>query len=505
MTVRRLACLLGALFLLPAVALAQRPMSIVDLISVPVVSTPQISPDGTQVVYVQGDADWAANKRVSHLWRVRIDGTGAARLTSGENGETQPRWSPDGKSIAFIAKRDGDEVAQIYLLPMDGGEARRLTSTPPRSQQPAWSPDGRDDLLHGRRSRRSPRRRRARRPRTTSTLSTRTPSRRHLWTHRSGDARRSRASPAATSRLLRYDLSDDGRRHRPPPRADPAARRRRPRRGLGDGRRRRQRGAADQEHRARERRQPLARRHAGAVRVGRRTRRFETYYNDNLFVVPAGGGTARDRDQRLRPTTSTERRGRRTASRSTSVANIGVHSQLFVVPPPAARRKPLTNGNHAIGGWTYSAAQRPARLHHGRPGQRRRRLHAGHGGGAPKQVTPRLRSLCRGLQAAAPGERSSGRAPTASRSKACCTIRSTIRPGQHYPLVVKTHGGPQASDKFGFGSLVDYTQVLAGKGYAVLQAELPRQHRLRRRVPARHGRALLPERAPRRDGRRRRT
>ena len=63
--------------------------------------------------------------------------------------------------------------------------------------------------------------------------------------------------------------------------------------------------------------------------------------------------------------------------------------------------------------------------------------------------------------------------------------------GQRYPLVVQTHGGPQASDKFGFGRWGNYTQVLAAKGYVVLQAQLPRQHRLRRRVPARHGRALL--------------
>ena len=72
-------------------------MTIVDLISVPVVSTPQLSPDGTQVVYVQADADWKANKRVTHIWRVRTDGTGTAQLTSGKDGETQPRWSPDGK------------------------------------------------------------------------------------------------------------------------------------------------------------------------------------------------------------------------------------------------------------------------------------------------------------------------------------------------------------------------------------------------------------------------
>ena len=128
MTIRRLAAVLGLTTLLSAPALAQRPMSITDLISVPVVSAPQLSPDGTQVVYVQADADWAANERVSHLWRVRLDGTGTVQLTSGKHGATQPRWSPDGQWVAFVGKRDGADAAQIQMLPMTGGESRALTT-----------------------------------------------------------------------------------------------------------------------------------------------------------------------------------------------------------------------------------------------------------------------------------------------------------------------------------------------------------------------------------------
>ena len=141
---RRLFLFLWAVALVPAPALAQRPMSIVDLISVPVVSDPQLSPDGTVVVYVQADADWKANKRISHLWRARADGSGeAVQLTSGTEGESQPRWSPDSALVAFVAKRDGVEHAQIQLLPMAGGEARRLTTHETAADEPAWSPDGR--------------------------------------------------------------------------------------------------------------------------------------------------------------------------------------------------------------------------------------------------------------------------------------------------------------------------------------------------------------------------
>jgi dipeptidyl aminopeptidase/acylaminoacyl peptidase len=64
-------------------------------------------------------------------------------LTAGADGEASPRWSPDGRSLAFIAKRPGDDAAQIYLLPVAGGEATRLTAHETAPSALAWLPDGR--------------------------------------------------------------------------------------------------------------------------------------------------------------------------------------------------------------------------------------------------------------------------------------------------------------------------------------------------------------------------
>ena len=69
---------------------------LVDLINVPRLSDPSISPDGRQIAFVRSDADWGLNKRVTHIWRTASDGTGLQQLTWGVNGESSPRWSPDG-------------------------------------------------------------------------------------------------------------------------------------------------------------------------------------------------------------------------------------------------------------------------------------------------------------------------------------------------------------------------------------------------------------------------
>ena len=100
-----------------SVALAQRPMTLVDIINMPQVSDPQLAPNGRKILFVEADANWKANKRVSHIWKINADSSGLIQMTSGADGENAPRWSPDGKTIAFVAKR-GTEVAivsQIFL------------------------------------------------------------------------------------------------------------------------------------------------------------------------------------------------------------------------------------------------------------------------------------------------------------------------------------------------------------------------------------------------------
>jgi dipeptidyl aminopeptidase/acylaminoacyl peptidase len=132
----------GLLAMVPAQAQSPRPMGIVDLLNLPRLTDPQVSPDGRDLVFLRSDADWKSGRRISHIWRGRLEGGQPVQLTHGAENETSPRWSPDGRTIAFIAKRGDNEFAQIYLLAGDGGEARQLTTHASAVSDIAWTPDG---------------------------------------------------------------------------------------------------------------------------------------------------------------------------------------------------------------------------------------------------------------------------------------------------------------------------------------------------------------------------
>ncbi len=124
---------------------APHPMTFDDLMRVQRISDPQISPDGTHLAVVVGAAEFAANRVNTDIWLVPLGADGLAsgdpkKWTSSPRHDRHPRWSPDGKWMAFESNRDGEY--QIYLLPTEGGEAQRLTFMASEAAQPVWSRDG---------------------------------------------------------------------------------------------------------------------------------------------------------------------------------------------------------------------------------------------------------------------------------------------------------------------------------------------------------------------------
>ena len=116
-----------------------------DLFRFTWVADPQISPDGSAVAFVRVTVNEKENRYETSLFAVPAAGVESPRrLTSGIR-DTTPRWSPDGKRIAFVrsVEKDGKvQPGQIYLLQMDGGEARAVTDVTSGAAGPVWSPDG---------------------------------------------------------------------------------------------------------------------------------------------------------------------------------------------------------------------------------------------------------------------------------------------------------------------------------------------------------------------------
>lgn len=133
------------LALLAGENVAARHITFDDLYSLSHCADPQISPDAARIVFVLRTSDPVANKRESHLWIMDADGSNARQLTFGAQGESHPRWAPDGRSILFLCSRSG--VDQVWQLPLDGGEARQVTSLPCGVDDFLCSPDATELLL----------------------------------------------------------------------------------------------------------------------------------------------------------------------------------------------------------------------------------------------------------------------------------------------------------------------------------------------------------------------
>ena len=119
----------------------KRALTLEDFWSLKTVTDPQPSPDGKSVAYVVGSFDEAKNQAHSAIWLASLEQKQCRQLTSGENQDMQPRWSPDGTQLVFVSTRH-EMKPQLFLIEVAGGEARRLTSVADGATSPLWSPDG---------------------------------------------------------------------------------------------------------------------------------------------------------------------------------------------------------------------------------------------------------------------------------------------------------------------------------------------------------------------------
>jgi dipeptidyl aminopeptidase/acylaminoacyl peptidase len=127
-----------------ALAAEKQPLTHETMWQMKRVGAPVISPDGKWVVFSVTEPSYDEKEQSTDLWLAPVDGSAAPRkITALKAGESDPSWSPDSRRIAFSAKRDADEVSQIYVLDIiGGGEAQRVTNLSTALRRPKFSPDG---------------------------------------------------------------------------------------------------------------------------------------------------------------------------------------------------------------------------------------------------------------------------------------------------------------------------------------------------------------------------
>lgn len=435
---------------------AKRPMTLVDLLNIPRVGDPQISPDGTRVTFTLATTDWTGNQRVPGVWHVKADGSGLRRLV-GEAGAHSARWSPDGASIAFLLR------GSVFVVPALEGTPRQVSKRAGVSDI-AWHPDGStiyflafdppSDAERERQRLRGDirvldeyRQRHLWKMAIADGVETRiTGGRDYIFAYRiAADGRRIIVSrrptqlPADTDRMELWNIAADG--------SDPI---------------RLTRNTVPEED------GELAPDGSQVLFIARANHRQEPYYNANLFLVPASGGRARA----LMPDFPYEIQRAGWASDSRTIwmlVNTGVRLHLYQVDLASRTPKPVTHGDHALVPPSWATAGGRHVFMIDEPGRIGDIWTWTPGDGAPRRVTGIYDYLDR--QFALPRqERVEWKGIDGVRIEGVLTYPLDYRPGNRYPLIVQLHGGPEASDRFGWGSIFFYYQpAWAARGYAILR------------------------------------
>jgi dipeptidyl aminopeptidase/acylaminoacyl peptidase len=439
-----------------------RPMTLIDEISVPSLNSAHLSPDGQQLVYVLSRADWKANRRIGHIWRVNVDGSGLVPLTNGPRGESDPQWAPDGSSIAFVAQRDSG-VAQIYLIANAGGESHPLTHHATGVSHITWSPSGDAIYFEASEPPTTEERDKARSHDDVFSFD-HDYKQRHLWKVSVPGGEEQQITRGDFS-VLGYALSRDGTKivtHRAP---DPL---------YGDAEHSEVwvmnadgTAAVQLTHNdVQERGARLSPDNSQVLFTAGANAQFESYYNDKLFLEPAAGGVARLVDL---PYAINDAEWSPDGKVIYFVANLGVHGELFRLDLATTKTTQITNGEHALRDWELDPASGRQTWSFDEPTDPGDVWLLAADGGQPVRITHVFDYLAREFKIPRQ-EKITWKGVDGVTVEGILYYPLDYQPGTRYPLIVNSHGGPQSSVMFGWaGGWGAYVHALAARGYAVLR------------------------------------
>jgi dipeptidyl aminopeptidase/acylaminoacyl peptidase len=436
----------------------RRSMTLVDLLSIPRVGDPQLSPDGQTVIFLLSTPDWPANRRVLQLWRINADGSGLRRLVDDTfAAPPHARWSPDGSTVAYISR------GSAFVIPATGGSARQVSKRTGISEID-WHPDGRSLFFLALDPPGAAERERQKLRGDIRLLDE--IRRRHLWKMDVADGSETRVTTGGDY-VYAFKIAASGNRiiiSRRPTQLPADSDKMELWSIAADGTApiRLTSNAVPEED------GELAPDGSQVLFVARANHKQEPYYNANLFLVPAGGGQVRA----LMPDFPHEvlRAGWSADSKSIwMIVNLGVRIELYQVDLASRVPRRMTTGDHALvpGSWSLVNGRHvflidePTRIgdvYTWAPGD-----------SAPARVTSVYDYLDRDF-ALPRQERVEWKGIDGVKVEGVLTYPVDFKPGTRYPLVVQLHGGPESSDRFGWGSIFFYYQpAWAARGYAMLR------------------------------------
>lgn len=443
-----------------------QPMSLVQLAELPRIVDPQLSPNGQSLVYMLATADWTAGRLTYHLWRKDADAPPVA-LTGGAQSDTPgaTRWSPDGSSILLV--RGG----QIWLMPAAGGGGRAITKhatavSPNPGIGPTWSPDGRTIYFV---ATDAPTAEERERDRTKDDLYPfeENYKQRQLW---SLDVATGAEKPLTSGALgvSSYRVSRDGTQivleRTPTPFVDDEHLRETWVMDAGGGHPRQL-----TRNNVEEIQPELSPDNSQVLFIANTNEKFEQDYNGKLFLMPVSGGT---------PTLAAPAFPHAVDQATWSsdglsifvVANMGVHSEIFRIDLQTKRAAQLTEGRHFIPSWSVLPAAGRMLAQFDEPSRYGDVWTVPIAGGAPTRITNGF-DVFEQKYAVPIQEKVTWKSRDGTTIEGILMYPWNYVPGTRYPLVVQLHGGPEDSDKFGAGSglLLHYFPVLTGKGWFVFR------------------------------------
>jgi dipeptidyl aminopeptidase/acylaminoacyl peptidase len=436
---------------------SKRVMTPVDLINIPRVLDPQISSKGT-IAFTVTSVDWPNNRRVAQMWRINADGSGLRRLTADSYpGPPTPRWSPDGSSIAFVSS------GSLFVMSEDGRAARQVSKRTGISEI-AWHPSGQHVYFLAFDAPSDAERERRRLRGDIRVLDE--PRQRHLWRLAVADGAEARLT-SGTDYIFAYKIAASGQRiiiSRRPTNLPVDTNRMElwSIDATGGSAVQLTRNAIPEED------GELSPDGSQVLCLARANHRQEPYYNANVFLVPAHGG----KPQTPLPTFSYEvlRAGWQSDSKSIwMIVNTGVRADLFQLDLASRAVTPLTKGDHALvpQSWNVAAGRHVFQIDE--PARIGDIWTLTTGDTNATRVTAVYDYLDREF-ALPRQERIGWKGADGAAVEGVLTYPVDYQPGTRYPLVVQLHGGPEASDRFGWGSIFfNYQPALAARGYAILR------------------------------------